>query len=225
MNNEDEPREINPVLEFLRSSRFAGLCGIIGPVIAFIGIGVAILMAISWFNWLHDALSDLGHPWMLGGSGGIPGYNPAAPFFNTSLILAGLITLVLTIWLIRYQIFESSIIGVIAAILLTTSQFFLIAIGVFHEGFGDLHFYVSVGFFVTLLLAGMIYGGRLLQESETRIFGALAFILALISAIIWVLYYTIPLPFTGQAIPEIISAVTALIWVFPLCIRLVWQKG
>jgi hypothetical membrane protein len=223
MANNGELSELEQTQSFFLSARFAGLCGIIGPLIAYIGIAVAILMA-SWFNWFDHALSDLGHPWMLGGSDGIPGINNSAPLFNASLIIAGLFTLVLTIWLIRYQYFERSVIGLIAAILLTIAQFFLIAIGVFHEGFGSIHFAVSVGFFVTLLLAGMIYGIRLMQEKSTQIFGILALILALISAIIWVAYYTIPLPFTGQAIPEIISAVTAFIWVFPLCIRLILQK-
>ncbi|MFX1491281.1 MAG: DUF998 domain-containing protein [Promethearchaeota archaeon] len=220
MVNSEELSEIEQTRSFFLSARFAGLCGLIGPLIAFIGIAVAIVLA-PWFNWFDHALSDLGHPWMLGGSNGIPGINASAPLFNTSLVIAGLFTLVLTIWLIRYQYFERSAIGLIAAILLTVAQFFLIAIGVFHEAFGTIHFAVSVGFFVTLLFAGMIYGIRLMQEKPTQIFGVLAFVLALISAIIWVAYYTIPLPFTGQAIPEIISAVTAFIWVFPLCIRLV----
>ena len=223
MNESVEQKPLHPVVEFLISSRFSGLCGIIGPVIALIGIALAIWVS-PWFNWFNNALSDLGHPTMLGGSNGVPGLNPAAPIFNTSLILTGLVTLILTVWLIRYQVFERSIIGVVAAILLTISQFFLIGIGVFHEGFGYTHFIVSVGFFVTLLIAGMIYGVRLMQEKHLRIIGIMAFILALISALIWVAYYLTLLPFTGVAIPEIISAVTAMVWVFPLCVLLILGK-
>lgn len=223
MSNEEEPIKVNPVWEFIISSRFSGLCGIIGPLIALVSIIIAIYLA-PWFNWFTNALSDLGHPWMIGGSNGTPGYNPSAPVFNTGLILAGLITLILTVWLIRYQFFERSIIGIIAAIILTIAQFFLIGIGVFHEGFGSVHFTVSLGFFVTLLIAGMIYGIRLMLESPTRLIGAIALILALISAIIWVAYYMNLLPFTGVAIPEIISAITAIIWVYPLCFKLVLQK-
>ena len=223
LTEKEEQKDLHPALEFLISTRFAGLCGIIGPLIALIGIVAAILVS-PWFNWLTHALSDLGHPWMLGGSSGTPGLNPAAPIFNTSLILAGLITLMMTVWLIRHQFFERSVIGIIAAILLTIAQFFLIAIGVFHEGFGSTHFVVSVGFFVTLLIAGMIYGVRLMQEKHLRLIGIVAFILALVSALIWVAYYLNVLPFTGVAIPEIISAITAIIWVYPLCILLLLQK-
>ncbi len=207
-----EQKDRHPIVEFILSSRFAGLCGIIGPFTALIGIVLAIYLS-PWFNWFTDALSDLGHP-----------SNSAAPIFNTSLILAGLFVLILTFWLIRHQVFEGSVIGVIAAILLTIAQFFLIGIGVFHEGFGYTHFVVSVGFFLTLLLAGIIYGIRLMQEKHLRLIGAMAFILALISALIWVAYYLNFLPFTGVAIPEIISAVTAIIWVYPLCILLILQK-
>ncbi len=212
MTENEEKKELHPFLEFIISSRFAGLCGIIGPLIALTGIVVAILLS-PWFNWFTNALSDLGHP-----------SNPAAPIFNTSLILAGLFTLVLTFWLLRHQVFEGSVIGVIAAILLIIAQFFLIGIGVFHEGYGYTHFVVSLGFFVMLLLAGMIYGVRLMQEKHLRLIGAMAFILALISALIWVAYFLNLMPFTGVAIPEIISAVTAIIWVYPLCIMLVLQK-
>lgn len=223
MTEKEEQKDLHPVLEFIISTRFAGLCGIIGPLIALIGIVAAILVS-PWFNWFTNALSDLGHPWMLGGSNGTPGLNPAAPIFNTSLSFAGLITLMMTVWLIRHQVFERSVIGIIAAILLTIAQFFLIGIGIFHEGFGYTHFVVSVGFFVTLLIAGMIYGVRLMQERHLRLIGIMAFILALVSALTWVAYYLNVLPFTGVAIPEIISAITAIIWVYPLCILLLLQK-
>ncbi len=223
MRDKKEPTMINPIWEFVISSRFSGLCGIIGPLIALVGIVIAIALS-PWFNWFNNALSDLGHPWMIGGSNGVPGINGAASIFNSSLSLAGFITLFLTIWLIRYQIFERSIIGIIAAILLTIAQFFLIGIGIFHEGYGPSHFLVSVGFFVTLVLAGMIYGIRLLQEGPNRFIGVLALSLTISSALIWVGYYLSLMPFTGVAIPEIISAITAIIWVYPLCFKLVLQK-
>ncbi|MHA2314840.1 MAG: DUF998 domain-containing protein [Candidatus Hermodarchaeia archaeon] len=224
MSNDEEAHKTHPVRDFIFSSRFAGVCGIIGPLIAITGIAIAISVSLSWFNWWTNALSDLGHPWMLGGSNGTPGYNPAAPIFNSALSITGLVTLVLTIWMIRYEYFERSTLGVVAAILLTISQFFLIGIGVFHEGYGDLHFIVSVGFFATLILAGMLFGIRLILEKETRIFGVFAFILAFSSMLVWVLYYLSFTPFTGVAIPEIVSAIAAMIWVYPLCIRIIQQK-
>ncbi len=224
VSNDEEAQKIHPVREFIFSSRFAGVCGIIGPLIAISGIAIAIFVS-PWFNWFANALSDLGHPWMLGGSNGTPGYNPAAPIFNSALSLAGLVTLVLTIWLIRYEYFERSTFGVIAAVLLMVSQFFLIGIGIFHEGYGELHFIVSLGLFVHLIIAGMLFGIRLILDKETRIFGISAFILAFISMLVWVLYYLDLTVFTGVAIPEIVSAIAAMIWVYPLCIRIILQKN
>ncbi len=212
MTETEEQKNLHPVLEFIISTRFAGLCGIIGPIIGLTGILLAILYS-PWFNWFNDALSDLGHP-----------TNLAAPIFNTGLIIAGLITLGLSVWLIRHQVFEGSAIGVIGAILFTVALFFLVGIGVFHEGYGNTHFVVSVGFFVSLLTAGMIYGVRLIQEKHLRLIGIMAFILSLISALVWVVYYLNLLPFTGVAIPEIVSVITAIIWVYPICFLLVLQK-
>jgi hypothetical membrane protein len=63
-----------------------------------------------------------------------------------------------------------------------------------------------------------------MQEKHLRLIGVMAFVLALVSALIWVFYYLTLLPFTGVAIPEIISAITAIIWVYPLCILLILQK-
>jgi hypothetical membrane protein len=81
-----------------------------------------------------------------------------------------------------------------------------------------------LGFFVTLILAGIIFGIRLMLEKQTRIFGIFAFILAIISMLVWVVYYLGFTIFTGVAIPEIISALAAIIWVIPLCIRIILQK-
>jgi len=222
--SEEEPRKVNPIRDFLLSSRFAGWCGLIGPILAFIAIGVAILLS-PWFNWFTNALSDLGHPWMLGGSNGTPGINGAAPVFNGGLFIGGLITLVFSLWLLWHNYFERSTIGLIASIFLTIATGFLIAIGTFHEGISGIHFAVSVGFFVFVLLAGMIYGIRLILEPHRRLFGIVAFVLSIISVLVWVIYFTVPiLPFSGVAIPEIISSLVAFIWVFPLCIRLILGK-
>lgn len=212
LTENEEQKDLHPALEFIISTRFAGLCGIIGPIIGLAGIMLAIFYS-PWFNWFTDALSDLGHP-----------NNPAAPIFNTSLILAGIITLALSFWLIRHQLFEGSAIGIIGAILFTIALFFLIGVGVVHEGFGYPHFVVSVGFFVNLLLAGMIYGIRLMQEKHLRLIGIFAFILSLLSALVWIVYYLNLLPFTGVAIPEIISVIVGIIWVYPLCILLILQR-
>ncbi len=209
----------NSLLGKFTSSRFAAVCGILGPIIALTAILVAIGVSASWFNWFENALSDLGHPFRLGGSSGTPGVNLAAPIFNGGLIACGLITLPLALRLVL-QRDHKSILGSIGGVLLLVSQFFLIGIGVLNEAFGELHFLVSVGFFVTVLLFGLIYGITMILAKETRWFGLTAFILAIAGAAFWVAYFLNLVPFTGVAIPEIVSAAAVIVWVIPLCIRL-----
>ncbi len=209
----------NSLLGKFTSSRFAAVCGILGPLIAFTAILVAIGLSASWFSWFDNALSDLGHPFRLGGSSGPLGVNLAAPIFNSGLIACGIITLPLAFRLIL-QRDHKSIIGSVGGVFLLVSQFFLIGIGVLHEAFGDLHYIVSVGFFVTVLLFGMIYGVTLALSSETRWFGVVAFLLAIVGAVFWVAYMLSLVPWSGVAIPEIVSAAAVVGWVIPLCIRL-----
>lgn len=211
------------ILAKLTSSRLAAVCGILGPIIALTAILVAIGVSASWFNWFDNALSDLGHPFRLGGSSGTPGTNLAAPIFNIGLIACGIITLPLALRLIL-QRDHKSILGSIGGVLLLVSQFFLIGIGVLNEAFGDLHFIVSVGFFVTVLLFGLIYGVTMILTPETRWFGVTAFLLAIAGAAFWVAYYLSLVPFSGVAIPEIVSAAAVIAWVIPLCIRL-YMRG
>ncbi|MFX1475098.1 MAG: DUF998 domain-containing protein [Promethearchaeota archaeon] len=213
------------ILAKLTSARFAAVCGILGPLVALTAILVAIGMSASWFTWFDNALSDLGHPYMLGGggSGGTPGVNLAAPVFNGGLIACGIITLPLALRLILQRDHKSTL-GSIGGVLLLVSQFFLISIGVFNEAFGRLHGLVSVGFFVTVLLFGVIYGITMALAPETRWFGIFAFFLALAGAIFWGAYFFDLVPFTGVAIPEIVSVAAVIVWVIPLCLRL-YMRG
>lgn len=223
MSRAKESKSACPMRRLVPSSRVAAIAGIVGPLVAFIGIAVAILMSASWFNWVANALSDLGHPFMLGGTDGTPGTNLAAPIFNGSLIACGLITLPLAFRLIVLQRDLKSVLGILGGILLIIAEVFLIGIGIFNESAGSIHFWVSVGFFVNILLFGLVYGVLLMGAQKTRLFGVYTFILAFVSAAIWILYFTPVSPWSGPAIPEAISAVATLAWVFPLCVRLYRQ--
>jgi len=225
MSRPTESKSTSSLRRLATSSRVAAIAGILGPLVAFVGIAVAILMSASWFNWVTKALSDLGHPFMLGGSHGILGLNLAAPIFNGSLIACGLITLPLAIRLIILQRELKSALGMLGGILLIIAQAFLIGIGIFNESAGDIHFLVSVGFFVNILLFGLVYGVMMMRASKTRLFGIYTFVLAFVSAAIWILYFTPLTLWTGPAIPETISAVATLAWVFPLCVRLYRLKA
>jgi hypothetical membrane protein len=64
----------------------------------------------------------------------------------------------------------------------------------------------------------------MMQAQKTRLFGVYTFILALVGAATWILYFAPFAPWTGPAVPEVISAVATLAWVFPLCILLYRQR-
>jgi hypothetical membrane protein len=209
MSEKTESQSGKSTWNFLMSNRFAAICGLLGPLIAFIGIAVSISLSLSWFTWFNNALSDLGHP-----------SRPVAPIFNGGLILCGIITLPLAFRLILLQRSQKSIIGIIGGFFLLLSQFFVIGVGLFNEAFVGLHYAASVGFFVSLLLFGLIYGVTMMRIQDTRLVGILAFLLAFISAATWVAKFANLLPWTGVAIPEIISAIAIFVWVFPVCIRL-----
>lgn len=215
----------NPLMRFFYHPKVAVLSGILGLLISFAGIGIAIFLSSSWFNWFDHALSDLGHPFMLGGSSGTPGLNVAAPIFNGALIIAGLVTILFTLYMLLHQRVQNSKLGIVAGILLLIACFFLVAIGIFHEVFSGIHYAASVGFFVFVLLAGITFGLRFMQIPKLRILGVIGLILGLISAGIWIADLLFPvLPWTGPAIPEIISAITALIWILPTCLLIAFEK-
>jgi len=63
------------------------LFGVIGPISAYLLIGVSITLS-PWFSWERNALSDLGHAVNSG----------VAPIFNFGLFLAGFL---LTIYAVK----------------------------------------------------------------------------------------------------------------------------
>ncbi|MCK4952491.1 DUF998 domain-containing protein [Candidatus Bathyarchaeota archaeon] len=98
--------------------RAAGFCGIISPVIALSLLSLAIVQS-PWFNWRINALSDLG-------------VSNVAATFNSSLILAGFLSIIFTVGFIESVREPPS--GLVGTFLLILSYICLVAIGIFPCG-------------------------------------------------------------------------------------------
>lgn len=129
------------------NERICVLFGVIGPLLAFVSIGVSIALS-PWFSWERDALSDLGHAVESG----------VAPIFNFGLLLAGFF---LTIYAVKVLKVHARWTGYSLLI----SAFALQLVAVFDEVYGLLHLVVSILFFVSL---GVTPFFMLWKENPTR---------------------------------------------------------
>ncbi len=204
------------------SPKVAAFCGVIGPLIGFASIALAVLVSASWFNWFTNALSDLGHPTMLGGINGVPGFNPAALIFNVGMFITGIITLFPGFQLIRVKRTEKSLIGKLGGLLFIASMIFLSGVGIFHEGLVFPHIITAGGFFISLMLASILYGISLLRFVGTRREGMLTLLLSIIIALTFFFGFRL---IPGAAIPEMIIAVAGFLWLLPICFRLYHYTG
>lgn len=189
--------------EEFQSRKFPGVLGVLGPLVALAAIFVAILLSQNWFTWDGNALSDLGN------------YNnglPAAIVFNIGLVLTGLLLLVFTYSFVRVVSDLPTKIGMIPFFI---ALVFLIAIGVFSENAGDIHFTVSVGFFASFPFAIWFVGLGFLRFRKLWWFSLVSIILPFFSVYMWTSWFGGDFPFwTGNAIPEITTALTGIGWLW-----------
>jgi hypothetical membrane protein len=220
MSNTEHPSSASSrISSFLRSPKFAALCGILGPIIGFISIGIAVAISAAWFNWFTNALSDLGHPLRLGGMTGTPGINPAAPIFNGGLLLAGIVSLIFAIYLIWFHLKARNILCLIGSIFLFLAMANLAGVGVFHEMFILPHIITAFGFFITISIAPFFYGVGKLLDPENRLMGIFIIVVGVVMTIsFWGSLY-LPTPWTGAAIPEMLIAIIGYIWTLPIAFQ------
>ena len=183
--------------------KFPGILGVLGPIVALVSIAVAIMLSLSWFTWEGNALSDLGN------------YNnglPAAIIFNVGLVLTGLLLLAFTFYFVRAISDLPTKIGLIPFFI---ALVFLVAIGVFSENAGVIHFYVSVGFFASFPFAMWFVGLGFLRFRKFWWFSLISIILPFFSIYMWNSWFGGAFPFwTGNAIPEITTAFTGIGWLW-----------
>jgi len=167
------------------ASRKGALFGLAAIMTLYLSIFLSILLS-PWFNWLNNALSDLGHV----------GVSNAAYIFNSGLLLAGF-------FVILYSAISLKAEAPLTSYFLAFSGFSLQLVGTLNETYGGLHFAVSVLLFMSLLASSLVY------FAERR--SPLA-LLVLIAIIPWVMSFE-QIVFSGQAIPEIISSIVVMPWI------------
>ncbi|MGY5859529.1 MAG: DUF998 domain-containing protein [Candidatus Thorarchaeota archaeon] len=180
--------------------------GFFAPLIALTTITISILLAPG-FDWIVNALSDLGNYTVFFLS---PYKLVSAIIFNSGLIVTGILMLVYTIWFLKWTKDIPTKIGVIPLLI---SLLFLIGIGVFSENFGYLHYQVSVGFFLTFPFSMWLVGIGWLRFPSLRWFSVISIILPFLSVVMWVDYMN-GTSIWQQAVPEIITALSAIIWLW-----------
>ncbi len=181
--------------------------GFFAPLIALSTIAIAILLSPG-FDWFGNALSDLGHytrtdlgPYKLIG----------AIVFNGGLIVTGILMLLYTIWFLKWTKDIPTKIGVIPLVISLT---FLIGIGIFSENFGELHYWVSVGFFLTFPFSMWFIGIGWLRFSKLRLFSILSLVLPFLSVYMWTDVMIGTPIWENVAIPEIVTALSAIVWLW-----------
>ncbi len=192
-----------PINEKFDSRKFPMVLAIMGPLVALAGIFIAISLSLSWFTWDGNALSDLGN------------YNnglAAAIIFNAGLILTGILLLVFTIYFGKIITDLPTKIG---ASPFLVALCFLVAIGVFSENAGEIHFTVSVGFFGSFPFAMWFIGLGFLRFRRLWWFSLISILLPFFSIYMWVSWFGGAFPFwTGNAIPELLTALTGIGWLW-----------
>lgn len=177
--------------------QFSGLSGIAAVVLGF----SAILFPIAnspWFSWTENALSDLG----MGSSGFI---------FNGGLIASGLLMVPFFLGLLEFS--GGCWAWKIGSYMFLADAISLIGVGIFHEGFGRIHFYFSLVFFILIPLS-LTSMGLSMWRRGIRGLGVYTLSTGLVTPIVWVM------PWRGAAIPEFLSILAAAIWVTVLSLRM-----
>ena len=192
------------MLKKLYLSKIGGLSGILGPIIAFTSILLAIYYS-PWFSWTENWLSDLGV------------YENSSAIFNTGLILAGIFGTIFTIAIMQLSMLKN-ILGRLGTTLLFIDMLALSAVGIFPEDTGSIHTSVSVLFFALIPLSLLLIGFALRKSSEKRL-GLFVIYLGIISICLSSLFL-VPRPMGSNAIAEIFPAILIAIFSKVLGIKL-----
>lgn len=171
------------------TTKLAGICGILLPLVFFTGILIAILYS-PWFKWTNNALSDLG----------VKGIS--ALIFNNGLIFGGLLAFIFSIGLIKI------LYNKIGPYILAISSLALIGAGLFPITMYTLHYIMSAIFFGSLTIGLLIIGITMKYNQFDQNMGNAAIMIALLAFITPVtLYFS-----HGIAIPEMIICFLAFLW-------------
>jgi hypothetical membrane protein len=192
--------------------RFSGLIGIIAPIFGLLAV-VASTSLWEDFSWSQNALSDIG----------VSPVSSAAYVFNYSLILVGILNFIFTLGFVKA--YAKNALSYLGGIILIGGGGSLSLVGVFTKEYGDLHSYVSFGYFVLFPIAMILVGIAFRRMNmQTRGYASiLAGIIALfviLSAIILRWHKLLNL---GFAVPEILEAIVIAAWIIWMGTTLIGQ--
>lgn len=176
--------------------KISGICGMLTPIVAFAFILPAIVL-YPQFSWTANALSDLG---VVAGT--------TAILFNLGLITSGVLAMLFASGLLIFL--REKTLGRIGASIFFLGTLALIAVGVFPESVKPMHYYVSVAFFVLLLVSMFIIGAAFVFVAKLKM-GVFTFLIATFAATVWIVHFSTRLV-SGVAIPETLSVLSASMW-------------
>lgn len=184
---------------FLSPARGAGP-GMAGFLAAFAMVGAAMALHPGFSLW-DNSLSDLG-------------VSDQAWLFNGGVIVGGGLGLWFCLFLAA-RFTRGMPLRIAGVALLGLSFASLTALGIVTESWGRLHFWVSVAFFLPMLLASLLLGLSMVRVPALRMTGLAAVAAALMGGQSWLLPRG-----KGQAIPELVSAAVCLAWLLLLGIKI-----
>ncbi|GEM_PF-3048279 len=152
----------------------------LAPTLILAGGSAAAIAVNPWFSFARNAMSDLGNP----------ANGPLYWLYNYVLIASGAL----------YAVYFAAVFRRVrprTSLLLFAASLFLVLVGVFHEGYGRLHYYVSVLYFVNGMAGLAAYWGE-----RGSLYGISGFYASLA---VFALQYT-GLVEMGVCIPEIVSS-------------------
>lgn len=195
------------LLETIKGVPKAVLVGYLAPFIALSGIAISIGLSPS-FDWSANALSDLGHYTRTD-----IGPDPLvrAIVFNVGLAATGILMIVITI---GFMMQLKDLPTRIAMVPFLVAAGFLTLIGIFSENFSPTHRIVSEGLFMSFPFAMWFVGLSWLRFPRLRWFSVISLLLPFVSVYLWSGTFAGTMPWTGVAIPELLTAFTAIIWVW-----------
>jgi len=189
--------------------KISGVSSILAPLVAFTFISLAIVYSPQ-FSWTENALSDLG---VMEGV--------TAVLFNSGLIISGILAIIFACGL--FVFLDDRTLGRIGAFIFTLAALALVAIGIFTENFGRIHYYVSVAFFTFAPISMLIICATFFVVGKVKL-GLFTFITAITAALVWVLQFAMQYV-PNVAIPETISALPVSMWAIVLGFKMLKQRS
>lgn len=122
----------------LRWWRFGVWSGLLAPVVFMVLYSIAAIGDPDYI-FFRNYLSDLG-------------VGPMAPFFNAAVIIAGGLTIPFALLALRPTVGGGDM-ATLGVVLTMAAGVFLMLVGIFPDDTGNVHFGVTIAFFVSMMLA------------------------------------------------------------------------